>query len=330
LNVLRKFTWGFLTVCLVVLLAALYSAPRALVNHSTVPTLGADPEYWLARSEKSTHAARPIIPGTEKRIYWQGGLKGRKAQYAVVYLHGFSATRQEIAPVGEMIADALDANLFETRLSGHGHERAPMTGVSAEAWLSDAAEALTVGAAIGDRIILMGTSTGATLALAMAGHPSFQAVSHLVLLSPNFAVSDPSSEFLTWPGGPQLAYLVAGTTRSWTPHNDLQARYWSTTYPMDAVIEMMRLVKFVRNQLPLQLDQALLTLYSPADTVVDVQRMLSALDEIDSPRKEILEIEGSDDPGNHVLAGDIMAPHNNELIVRTVTQFVKGHAAESP
>ena len=48
MNVLRKFTWGFLTVCLVVLLAALYSAPRALVNHSTVPTLGADPEYWSA------------------------------------------------------------------------------------------------------------------------------------------------------------------------------------------------------------------------------------------------------------------------------------------
>lgn len=327
---MRKFIAGFVTLCLVVVIAAVVSAPRELMNHAAVPDPGGDPEAWLAKSEALENASRNIIPRTEKRIYWQDGIRNRKTRYAVVYLHGFSATRQEIAPVGQMIADALDANLFETRLSGHGHDSEPLSGVSAEHWLDDAAEALTVGAAIGDRIIVMGTSTGATLALAMAGHPAFEAVSDIVLMSPNFAVSDPSAEFLTWPGGPQLAYLVAGTTRSWTPHNELQARYWSTTYPMDAVIEMMRLVQFVRKQLPLQLEPGLLTIYSPADTVIDTQRMLSALDQITSPRKETVAIEGSDDPGNHVLAGDIMAPQNNQLIVQTVARFVKGNAAQSP
>ena len=145
----------------------------------------------------------------------------------------------------------------------------------------------------------------------------------MVLLSPNFAPSDPAAEFLTWPGGPQLAYLVAGDTRSWTPRNPLQARYWSTTYPMDAVIEMMRLVKFVRGKLPLQLKQAVLVIYSPADTVVDTARIPTAYEQIDSPHRQLLEIPTTGDPSNHVLAGDIMSPETSAPIVASIVRFVE-------
>lgn len=243
----------------------------------------------------------------------------------MVYLHGFSATRQEIAPVGERLADRLGANLFETRLRGHGQIEDPLNGVRAEDWLDDAAEALAIGAAIGDKIVLMGTSTGATLALAMAGHPAFERVATLVLLSPNFAPRDPAAEFLTWPGGPQLAYMVAGDTRSWTPRNPLQARYWSTTYPMDAVIEMMRLVKYVRGELPQRLEQSLLMIYSPADNVVDTGQIISAYSQIDSPQKELIRIPTSGDPSNHVLAGDILSPQNNQAVADDVVRFIIPH-----
>jgi hypothetical protein len=145
-----------------------------------------------------------------------------------------------------------------------------------------------------------------------------------VLLSPNFAVQDPKAEFLTWPGGPQLAYLVSGQTRSWTAQNELQERYWSTTYPMDAVIEMMRLVKYVRGRLPIQLEQSVLTIYSPADTVVDTDWIIRGFEQLDSPRKQLIEIPGSDDMSNHVLAGDIMAPENNIPIAETIVGFVRG------
>jgi len=221
-----------------------------------------------------------------------------------------------------MVADALGANLFETRLAGHGHLRHPLEGVRAEDWLDDAAEALSIGAMIGERVIVMGTSTGATLALAMAGHPSFETVSAIVLMSPNFAVQDAKAEFLTWPGGPQLAYLVAGQTRSWTAQNELQERYWSTTYPMAAVIEMMRLVKYVRGRLPLQLEQSVLTLYSPADTVVDIDWIINGFEQLDSPRKQLVEIPGSDDQSNHILAGDIMAPENNRPVTEYIVDFI--------
>jgi len=312
-----------LFACLGVVLAAVATAPPALVNNAEAPRIDGDLDGWLAASERAAGLPTGLIPDTEKRIRWHHGPGKEKTYYAIVYLHGFSATRQEIAPVGQRVAEALAANLYETRLSGHGLIRDPLSGVRAEDWLDDAAEALAIGAAIGERIVLMGTSTGATLALAMAGRPSFEAVDTLVLISPNFAPSDPSAEFLTWPGGPQLAWMIAGDTRSWTPWNALQARYWSTTYPMSAVIEMMRLVKHVRARLPMRLEQSVLVLYSPADTVVDTARITGTFAQIAGPHRQLVEILESGDPSNHVLAGDIMSPQNNALVTARIVSFIK-------
>jgi esterase/lipase len=297
-------------------------APAKLINNMPVPEFEGDLADWLEASESRANANVALIPDTAKRIRWYQERRNSKTRYSIVYLHGFSATRQEIAPVGAMIADALGANLFETRLAGHGQQQNALQGVRAEDWIKDAVEALSIGAIIGEQVIVIGTSTGATLALAMAGHPSFEAVSTMVLMSPNFAVQDAKAEFLTWPGGPQLASLVAGQTRSWTPQNDLQARYWSTTYPMAAVIEMMRLVKYVRASLPLQLEQSVLTIYSPADTVVDTGWIIKGFEQLDSRRKQLVEIAGSADQSNHILAGDIMAPENNASITDLISKFV--------
>lgn len=298
-------------------------APSKLFNAARAPEIDGDLDEWLAKSEREANAKEALIPETGKRIRWYQGRKNSKTRYSVIYLHGFSATRQEIAPVGELIADGLEANLFETRLAGHGHQDNPLQGVHAEDWLEDAAEALSIGAEIGEQIIIMGTSTGATLALAMTGHPSFEPVSTIVLLSPNFAPRDVNAEFLTWPGGPQLAEMVAGKTRSWEPKNELQALYWSTTYPMAAAVEMMRLVQYVRGKLPMRLQQSLLTIYSPKDTVVDTGRIVEAFGQMDSPRKQLVAIPGSGDSSNHVLAGDILAPENNLAIADQIIAFIR-------
>lgn len=320
---MRRALHAGLFACLGVVLAAVATAPPALVNKAEAPEIDGELDRWLDASERAVGRQTELIPDTEKRIRWHDGADRHKTLHAVVYLHGFSATRQEIAPVGERVADALSANLFETRLTGHGLIHDPLSGVRAEDWLEDASEALAIGAAIGEHIVLMGTSTGATLALAMAGHPSFEAVDTLVLISPNFAPSDPSAEFLTWPGGPQLAWMIAGDTRSWTPRNASQARYWSTTYPMSAVIEMMRLVKFVRAKLPMQLEQSVLMLYSPADAVVDTARIRGAFEQLTGPHRQLVEIPESGDPSNHVLAGDIMSPQNNALVVDHIVGFIR-------
>lgn len=319
---LRKILTGTLAALVVLAVFLVARAPSALVNQAPVPRIKGDLDAWLADSERAAGAGGTLIPGTEKRVRWFQGRGNTRTAHSVVYFHGFSATRQEIAPVPELVADALEANLFETRLTGHGLQSHPLAGVRAEDWLEDAAEALSIGAAIGEKIVLMGTSNGATLALAMTGHPAFEPVSTLILLSPNFGPRDQNAELLTWPGGPELAYMIAGETRTWKPHNTLQARYWSTSYPMDALVEVMRLVDYVRGKLPMDLSQSLLMIYSPADTVVDTTRITSAYQQIHSRHKLLVDIPGSADPGNHVLAGNILNPGNTRPFADCIAAFV--------
>ena len=301
--------------------AAWLTTPPALVNAAAWPQLPDDIEAWLAATEKRVAGQYALIPRTEKRVTWHGEA-GARTPYAVVNLHGFSATRQETAPLAERVATALGANLFETRLSGHGHTEKPMHGVRAEDWLADTAEALAIGARLGERTVVIGTSTGGTLALAMSDHPAADAVSDIVLISPNVQPSDGNAAWLTRPAGPLIARLVAGDTRSWAAHNEQQARYWTTSYPIEAAIEMMRLVDLLNTQLPMRLGQNLLVLLSPRDTVVSPAATKQAYERIDAPRKALIEIEDAGDPSNHVLAGDILSPDSTDAIAAMIVDFV--------
>lgn len=297
------------------------NTPPALVTAAVAPQLPGDIDAWLADREHQVASRYALIPGTEKRVNWYGQ-PGERTDYVVVSLHGFSATRQETAPLAELVATALAANLFETRLAGHGHLERPMDAVRAEDWLGDAAEALAIGAQLGEKIVVIGTSTGGTLALVMSDHPSAKTVSDIVLISPNVRPRDNKASWLTRPAGPLLARLIAGDTRSWEAHNEQQERYWSTSYPIEAAVEVMRLVDLLNSGLPMQLRQNLLVLQSPEDKVVSAEATRHAFARIRAPRKQFIEIEDAEDPSHHVLAGDILAPNSTGRIAAAIVDFV--------
>jgi alpha-beta hydrolase superfamily lysophospholipase len=225
--------------------------------------------------------------------------------------------------VPEQVAVALGANLFETRLAGHGLEQDALVGMSAEQWLEDGSEALAVGKALGERLILMGTSTGATLALSLAQHPQFSAVEALILLSPNFGPSARGSGLATGPMGPQLIRLMAGEYREWEPSNERQGRYWHTRYPTTAAIELMRLVDLaVAETAAARVPKAML-IYSPNDQVVSVKRLLRGFERLPAGEKAVHQILSGGGPSNHVLAGDILAPENNLTTSAMITSFLR-------
>ena len=125
-----------------VLLIAFIAGPRTPVIHQPQSVeLPADLPGYLAKAE----AAYPdITPGAEKTILW-AHQDHQQTELAIVYLHGFSATRQETAPLSDDLAKSLGANLFYTRLAGHGRSSAAMGEASAGDWLNDAEEALAIG-----------------------------------------------------------------------------------------------------------------------------------------------------------------------------------------
>jgi hypothetical protein len=85
-------------------------------------------DAWLAQQEARFD---DIVPGTEKRVIWAGAPEVQ-TDWAVVYLHGFLATSEEIRPVPDEVAAALGANLMFTRLEGHGRGVAALAEPSVE------------------------------------------------------------------------------------------------------------------------------------------------------------------------------------------------------
>jgi len=321
----RLFRWAaaiLIGVSAAIIFAALVSWPADLAWEPTAPEVGDDPAAWLAAREAEVDSG--IVPGTEKRILWQNAETRQRTPLAVVYLHGFSASRQEIAPVPKRLAAELDANLFETRLAGHGLSNDRLANVRAEDWMRDVDEALAVGRRLGERILLIGTSSGATLALARMAAGTAPEVAALVMLSPNFGPADPSADLLIAPGGPLLGRLLVGENRSFEPANAAHERYWTTTYPMSAVVEVMRLVNAVRASLPLALEVPLLVLVSEEDRVIDVERALDALSVIEAPARRILSVQSAG-PGRHILAGDILSPGQTSITVTRIRAFVEDH-----
>ncbi len=262
-----------------------------------------------------------IIPGAEERRVSFGG--AATTEWVVLSVHGFSATRQETAPLAQHVADGLGANLLEIRLSGHGVTHEPLVGVRAEHWLGDAKRALEEAATMGNRIVAVGTSTGATLLAATLDQDVAERIDTLVMISPNFALADPASEWMLAPGGRLLTWLTAGSEHCWNPDNELQARYWTTCYPMAAIIEVMRLVDRARRTVAAELEQSLLVFYSPDDEVVSPAAIVDTFEAMDVPRKKIVAIQDAEDRGNHVLAGDILSPGRTDEIVAQILEFIR-------
>lgn len=316
--------WGTAAGLIVALLVVggIVTRPPELKPSQAVNDIGPDADTYLAQREAKTHARYGIVPGAAKQIRWHGEA-GEQTPYAVIYLHGFSATRQEIAPVAERVAQALQANLFETRLAGHGRVREPMAKVPAEAWLEDGNEALAIGAALGERLVIIGTSTGATLALALAEHPLFEKVESVVFISPNWGPAADGSDLLIGPYGPQLMRLMSGEEHSWIAANELQERYWSTRYPTDALVEMMRLVQLADAMTDRTAVANALLIYSPKDDVVSVPKLLAGFERMPAGRKAVYKVEEPRSLSAHVLAGNILGPDETEPTVERIVEFLK-------
>lgn len=266
-----------------------------------------------------------IRAGDRKRIFWATPEARTRTPVAVVYLHGFSADPHEMDPVPHRLADSLGANLFVTRLAGHGlGEGDGLADATAADWLRDTEEAMAVGARLGEKVVLVGTSTGGTLAVwAAAESRRRDDLAALVLVSPNFGPRDAGAGLLLWPWGGLLARWVVGRERCWTPANAEQESHWTTCYPTKALLPMMALVDLVARMDLSRVTAPVLVLLSSQDQVVDPDRTRRRVPLFGSAIKEFVEVSGDGDPSHHVLAGDILSPGTTDMVVGEMLAFVR-------
>lgn len=316
--------WRRALLSLTLLLAAVALTVALVYPVIPPPEPALSPPATLAALEETLAAAEATVvdlrPGTNRTVLWADPARKARTPMALVYLHGFAADRQEVVPPPDRVATALGANLYYARIPGHGRSTHAMAESSLEGWRQEGESALAIGHLLGERVVLLGTSTGGTLVTWLAArHPDVAAA---VLMSPNFAVRAGGADLAAWPGGQAIARLASGDTREFKTHTPLHGRHWTWRYSTIAIPPMMRLVKPVERLDLGAVRVPLLALYSPKDTVVRSDAIERRFADWGAMRRKLVVVE-TQDPSRRVLAGDALSPGTTDSVAAEIVAFLR-------
>ena len=234
-----------------------------------------------------------LIAGSEAYIEWADSLK-QKTEYSIVYLHGFSASHPEGEPLHINFAERYGCNLYLSRLYGHGlqNEEEPMITVTSDKLLTSAKRAIAIGKLIGEKVIVMATSTGATLALFLAS--GGDDIHSLILYSPNIDLLDESSKVLRYPWGIQVARLVTGGKYYEYDNQDNPGRrFWTNKYRLEAAQTVRLLVdETMKNSVFEEVTQPVFVGYyfkndDEKDDAVSIPAILDMVDQLGTEKEKV-------------------------------------------
>jgi esterase/lipase len=271
----------------------------------------------------ATEAQVPHLrDGCEKRIIWADA-SATKTAISVLYIHGFSATGEELRPLPDLVANAFGANLFLTRLTGHGQNGDAMGDATLSDWQRDVAEAISIAKALGDEVIIMGCSTGCTLAtLAFADGTRVKAMLHV---SPNFGLRHWAVQtLLDLPGSRHWSKFIAGSSRAFEPISDAHSAYWTVEYPTAAVHVMANAVRAVRDADLSVITTPALFCFNEADQVVHTKDIVEVIGRWGAQADTVvIEQTAADDEMGHVMAGDVFSPGQTAPLAQRMIAWVK-------
>ena len=282
------------------------STPIYNKTFSEIPELPKLEEYI-----KNKEAAHHLKKNNEARIIWANDSNVQKTNYALVYLHGFSASQEEGNPVHRNIAKRFGFNLYLSRLSQHGIDTTDqLINLTAENYWESAKEALAIGKKLGNKVILMGTSTGCAQALQLAAAYPDDIVA-LILYSPNIAIKDSKAFLLNNPWGLQISRLVIGSNY-FDPKDDrpIYSAYWNKPYRLEALVNLQEMIETSMNKETFEkIKMPVLMLYyykdeDNQDQVVDLGAMKKMFEQLSTP-DSLKTSKAMPNTGDHVIASPI-------------------------
>ncbi|MEM9647807.1 MAG: alpha/beta hydrolase [Bacteroidota bacterium] len=265
-----------------------------------------------------------IKMNNEAKIIWYDSIPS-KTDYSIVYLHGWSASRMEGSPIHETIARRYGCNLFLPRLAGHGlQEQEAMLNLTADQVLESAKEALAVAKQLGNKVIVMATSTGGTLALHLA--KGDKDIEGLVLYSPNIEIYDPNAKLLSGPWGLEMAKLVKKSDYQEYEAEPEKKKYWTTKYRLEALTHLQALVdNTMLTETFSEVNQAVFLGYfykndSIQDKVVSVPAMLKMFDELGT-KPDLKRKVAFENVGDHVMTSFVTSKDLESVQLETELFF---------
>lgn len=263
--------------------------------------------------------------GTSAQIIWNSS-EPQQTEYAIVYLHGFRASHPEGDPVHKTIAKTFGCNLFLSRMEEHGIKSDyPLLNLTEEKMLRSARFAFEIGRRIGKKVILMGTSTGGSLALKLASKSKYKkAISSLILYSPLIDFYGISAKFLTNTLIRKVLTIIPGKKHLITTKNTTFAedKIWNKRYALAGALELGTFVE--RHMTPALFKKvshpAFIGYYyknkDEQDTVVSVPAIKEMVQHLGT-RTELLHISNFPKANNHVICNSLISKSVDNVIDNT-------------
>jgi pimeloyl-ACP methyl ester carboxylesterase len=202
-----------------------------------------------------------------------------------------------------------------------------MIYLTATEYWESAKHALGIGKRLGDKVILIATSTGGTNALQLAAtYPDD--VAALILLSPNIAINNDKAYLLNNPWGLQIAKFVTGTTTVTAKDSRaIYKKYWYHNYPLEATVQLEELLEttMVRETFE-KVKQPTLMLYYykdeiHQDSVVSVTAMLQMFEQLGTPANKKIK-KAIATAGDHVI-GSYIKSKDVEGVQKEIRNFIE-------
>ena len=189
-------------------------------------------EQYLAQKES---AVENLKLDNQSRIIWADSTQS-KTPYAIVYLHGFSASPMESKPVHLNFAKKYGMNMIIPRLAQHGiKDSSIFKTLTPKMLIDDAKEAIAMAQVLGEKVIVMSCSTGSTLAIPLSAENPDLIEGH-IMFSPNFALADDRASLLTKPWGLQIARYMLGSKYRKLNMPPPCHGYWTMKYRLEGAI----------------------------------------------------------------------------------------------
>ena len=277
-------------IILIVLLIGFISGPRVSkpqVNTELTPFQGSlDEAVEVIQRDSIENETRP---GNASKFIWYNDSLKNKTEYVLVYLHGFSASPEEGNPAHYYFANRYGMNLYIPRLFEHGLKKdIPLKNFTGEGFINSAKEAIAKAKVLGDKVIIMACSTGATAGLYIAsGNPDIHA---LICYSPNVDLYDKTSNIITMPWGVQLSKMVIGGDIYHWDADSIRQQYWYTDYAVESIAEMKAMLQTTMvTEVFNKIEQPLFMGYyykneKEQDNTVSVEKMKEMFNQLATPK----------------------------------------------
>ncbi|MFV0505216.1 MAG: alpha/beta hydrolase [Bacteroidales bacterium] len=237
----------------------------------------------------SIERAKDTKDDNQARVLWTGVAK-QKTEWALLYLHGFAASWYDGFPINVNFVRGA-CNAYFARLPGHGlKDPDAMLEMTPQNTYEVAKEALAIASMLGNKVLIMGCSMGATLSLQLAA--DFPSMVHgLILYSPNIKINNPAMSLLTKPWGLSvLRRIDAGNYHSWrsVPRGDYR-KYCDKTFRNEAIVYLQKLIE--ETMTTTTFNKVVCPVFmgyyykdkQHQDTTVKVSAMLDMFDKLSSP-----------------------------------------------